>query len=292
MERRYETQVGWVSASQLTRYSTWRGNIIVMQRKKQKKRRSIYTTKFIGINQFFLESFRAIESPDREKAFYLLVTMMLISGWNFHDPAMGFICTQRSLRNAMGWAYSTIRKYRQVLEDNCLLVVEEEESGKYKNSLIHTLSCHKLGIKPSEDRSKKKYNRPYDGRFWGFTKLAFDNLRAGVPHEKCPRALWLLANMLVMGDWTVYKSEKPFRWSERVLQDYVCWHRKTVREYRDLLVDAEVLHIYWPGGRGVPAMYQADTEFLGITWLIKNPTKVIDLEKHTKARPNVFVGTP
>ena len=261
---------------------------------KKNKRSSIYRSKFVGITPAFLENFSDLPSSEREAPFYLLVTMLLIGGWDFHDPGRAFWCTQRNLRNALGWAYGTIRKHRQVLVDNSILSMERGDEGRYGNSLEYTISCDRLGIKLLNDRSKKKQNRPYIGHFRGMTRIAVDNVRKNIPHEKCPRALWLLANMLVMGDWNIHRAKEPFSWSERELAGQVGWARKTVRRYLNLLSEAKAIWVDSPGGRNNPTMYKADMEFLGIMGepKAKQPTKIISFGKVPRGSVSGSVGTP
>ena len=127
--------------------------------RKKSKRPKIYASKFVGITPDCLDSFRQMPSDDREDSFYLLVAMLLAGTWNFHDPDGAFYCTQRSIRDSMGWGYGRIRRYRQVLTDAKLLTIKQDGSGRYGNALTYVIDCGKLGIKRRRDRSKRKKNR-------------------------------------------------------------------------------------------------------------------------------------
>jgi hypothetical protein len=248
--------------------------------KKKRNRKRLYASKFVGITPEYLKSFRDMDSDRRDKGFYLLVTMMLISFWNFHEPDRGFPCTQRNIRDCTGWGYSTIRRYRELLIDHGILDMRRTDQGQFRNAIIYSVNCDALGINNS--RGKKKPYKVYTGDFWGLTRIALDNINENIPHQKRVKSLWLLSNMLVMGDWQVQNSEKPFIWSQRNLQEQVKWNRKTVRRYLDLLLAKNIIWRNFPGGLGVPASYVLNTEFVGIIRnSAENPTKIINLGKRS-----------
>ena len=230
-----------------------------------------YSTKFWGVSEIVLSNFVArIESgKERAKSFYLLSTFLLESNWDFHRPEREFRLSQRKLRELTGWAYHSIRAYTSVLVDADILSVK-----KRNTYLNYSVNCGLLGVRPSVKRSKNKARKPYVSKFWGMTR-GFRNNGTERISESSGRsmALWLLANMLVYSDWSADRAGEPFPFSERNLQTVVGWHRKTIRRYRDMLVDAGILEIDLPGGRGVAAQYILDIEIAGIEGPTRTPTR-------------------
>ena len=136
------------------------------------------------------------------------------------------------------------------------------------------------------DRSGKKAKKPYQGEFFGLTNRLLENLKAKFPRRKgakiCDRSvcLWVLVHMIVYSNWKVSEADQPFQISLSDLVGYTGMSRMTTRKYRDMLIEAEFLGVYLPGGPGRTASYALNTELAGINVRTKNPTKRVDLGSH------------
>lgn len=114
---------------------------------KNRRRRSNYNSKFVGFTQTAFRNFqRDIPNCEvRTKAVWLLLTMLIVGEWDYYSPSEPFKCSQRTLRGELGWAFSTIRKYRQVLIDTKTLSIHYP-GGLYGKAHLYKLNTKYMGM--------------------------------------------------------------------------------------------------------------------------------------------------
>ena len=255
-----------------------------MSKAARQQRSARYSDKFWGVNQVALESFRAKipRAKDRAAAFDLLVRMLLGSEWDFHKPEADFKISIRQIRGLTTGSKRTIDKHILSLIEARILKPKRARTG---NS--YYIDCGAVGMVRSMDRSKKKAKKPYKGKFFGLTNVLMENLKSKFPPRKgariCDRSgcLWVLVNMMVYSPWKVSEADKPFQISLSELMFHTGMAINTVRKYVNMLIEAEFLGLYLPGGRGRTASYALNTDLAGINVRAKNPTERRELGSYT-----------